>query len=436
MKTKEDFDEIIRARFSEQVFPFDEANWERAEEIIDTGRSKKKRRKFILIFTSGWIAGILFMLPFIFYKTEDSRQISENRPDYLPFFSLKPDSENSFIQNKIVPSAAENTNTENENKSQSNDGDNITDLNNNNPKSNKILTHTNNNSSDVLFTEKTEPIQPEISSNSIGKSIEEEEEENNTSDRNRFSLIEKMDKRTFIYIPQFYYPTATDSLQKLTASVKPQRISSGKEFLSQLYINTGVAYNPGWRYNNGREGNGINPVLGIGLSYPVYSFFSLAGGLQYTGIGNLSFSEVKVNNEFPDFGMNTISTVYTVRRLHFIQIPLRLAGNINTKNSVEFGGAFSYLFNSTSQVKSYYLTYSGKTLISDKSEPGYVSGLNIWDIALSAAYRRRLNEKFSISGEFNFGLSDIKLNDYPQNVSGFTERSTHFKIMLSYKLHQ
>jgi hypothetical protein len=42
MSEKENMDELIRDKFSEMDFPFDEENWAKAEEMIALTRKKKK----------------------------------------------------------------------------------------------------------------------------------------------------------------------------------------------------------------------------------------------------------------------------------------------------------------------------------------------------------------------------------------------------------
>ena len=53
MKSEEEFDELLKNKFSdESVFPFEEDKWARMEEMIMADEARKKRRKFFFIFFS------------------------------------------------------------------------------------------------------------------------------------------------------------------------------------------------------------------------------------------------------------------------------------------------------------------------------------------------------------------------------------------------
>src|SRR5580704_14811655 len=65
MNEQEKFDDLLRSKSEERDFPFDETNWDKAEELIE--RSEKKRRFGLIgaIFMAGIGVGIVLMLPFI-----------------------------------------------------------------------------------------------------------------------------------------------------------------------------------------------------------------------------------------------------------------------------------------------------------------------------------------------------------------------------------
>ncbi len=96
MNDKEAFEDIIADKFNEAEFPFDEMNWDGAEEMIASHRKKEKRRRSGLIFFSGIAIGILIMLPFVM-KINDSQNklIAEAA-------QIKNDNSNSSIVNAPI----------------------------------------------------------------------------------------------------------------------------------------------------------------------------------------------------------------------------------------------------------------------------------------------------------------------------------------------
>src|SRR3990172_7307148 len=65
MSEEDKFDEIIRSKFSEKEFLFDEENWEIAEAMLDSARRRKSAVKWSAVFLIGLLAGVGLMLPFV-----------------------------------------------------------------------------------------------------------------------------------------------------------------------------------------------------------------------------------------------------------------------------------------------------------------------------------------------------------------------------------
>jgi hypothetical protein len=65
MSEEEKYDELIRQKFAEKEFMFNEANWEKAEAMIDSSRKTKKAFWWSAVFLIGLITGIFLMFPLI-----------------------------------------------------------------------------------------------------------------------------------------------------------------------------------------------------------------------------------------------------------------------------------------------------------------------------------------------------------------------------------
>lgn len=72
MNEEEKFDKLLRFKLSEREFPFDELNWEEAEQLIIRNETRRKTVRFTMIFSAGIVAGALMMLPFMLNNRNNS----------------------------------------------------------------------------------------------------------------------------------------------------------------------------------------------------------------------------------------------------------------------------------------------------------------------------------------------------------------------------
>lgn len=66
MKEEKDFDKIIRSKFAEKEFIFNEANWERVEQKLDANRTRALVIRRSLIFIIGLSIGIFINVSIYF----------------------------------------------------------------------------------------------------------------------------------------------------------------------------------------------------------------------------------------------------------------------------------------------------------------------------------------------------------------------------------
>ena len=78
MTEQENFDELIRQKFAEKEFVFNEENWEKAENKIDSTRRLNKIAKWSTIFIIGLFSGVFLTLLLVDkVNTNDTKAISE-----------------------------------------------------------------------------------------------------------------------------------------------------------------------------------------------------------------------------------------------------------------------------------------------------------------------------------------------------------------------
>lgn len=114
MKEQENFDDLIRQKFAEKEFVFNEENWEKAEKKIDSTRRFSKISLWTSIFIIGLFVGVGITLLFIGNeKNESKKNISEINLSEDNKTESK-DKENTAIEN---PNSSLSQNQVNENSS-------------------------------------------------------------------------------------------------------------------------------------------------------------------------------------------------------------------------------------------------------------------------------------------------------------------------------
>lgn len=230
-----------------------------------------------------------------------------------------------------------------------------------------------------------------------------------------------------------------DSSVQINLTAAPPVVPSGLASATFFSIEAGTNLEIGWQYGEATEGGGFNPILGIGVSHYFNQKWSLYSGVQYGSIAYLKVSKKSFSDVSYGFGSITVDTVIDTKYLHYAVVPFMFQYSFNDKNAISIGGSISYLLNSKSKVTINTTTVSAVTTDSNevsstaKSELGYyANAFNKWDASLAIGYRRRISQRFNVAAITNFGLADIKNNEF------FTrdtfERNIGLKITLSYNL--
>jgi hypothetical protein len=483
MNEQEKFDDLLRSKSEERDFPFDETNWDKAEELIE--RSEKKRRFGLIgaIFMAGIVVGIVLMLPFInnnktpntinnvssgqnnsaAEQNKNAQQTSNNA------ISAVSAPEQHATDNKQVNSAASSQTTTSQNNTSAgtekktrhtkNDGSNAETeysyvrpsvrkkdhrqvkavYNPNSNKwvqnkaykgsidvadSNQQLAEGKSNVSDIAITEKnttdknTTNVQP--------KTIE-----NNSAITN--NLTQKSDTTANKKVTPIIDSTAQkrDSSTNTTQPIAQQPPTKSKKYSHTLFsADAGGGYSLGWKKENGTQGNGLSPILGISVAHYFSSKISALIGLQYNSLGNINtlYSNSTITY---DFGTNTNINSVTVKTLYYISLPIKLQYNISNKNMISGGIDVLYLLNTSSSVVSYNQNYFGVSGNTALTKMGYMDGINNMDAQLTLAYRRKTN-RFTVTAEGYYGLLDIESNTFFGN--NVFERNSGLRFILSYDI--
>jgi hypothetical protein len=109
--------------------------------------------------------------------------------------------------------------------------------------------------------------------------------------------------------------------------------------------------------------------------------------------------------------------------LYYVSIPLNFNYSFSKNDKIGLGFNSGFLVGGKNTLETYNL-YDGVISNSEKTTvKGYYEGVNTKNFMLSAYYNRKLNKRFSLNGEFVYGISDVyinsKTNVTKQNTLGF-----------------
>jgi hypothetical protein len=120
-----------------------------------------------------------------------------------------------------------------------------------------------------------------------------------------------------------------------------------------FFIEAGANYLAGWQASQKRDAAGFNPVAGIGYINNLTDNLSLSLGVNYTSVGHLGAYSHTSKISTLGLGEQSSVTVITPSKLHYLALPLRLTMAIDSKNSFGIGYTLAYLLTVDSKIETY-----------------------------------------------------------------------------------
>ncbi|HXU26956.1 MAG TPA: hypothetical protein VN698_06975, partial [Bacteroidia bacterium] len=351
MSTEEqNFDDLLKSKLNESEFAFNEANWDKAEQLIIRAEEKRKRRRIGFIFFFGMLLGICIMIPFIGDKSSIDKNLRSEKEAlaYTNKIETKPKIESSKkVTEADVKPMNKNGGSNSISKSEvdknsikevrKEDGEKTNLIEpgrtkkQKNSLANEVLTqvkepNTNRKAPQSVRGEdyKSESNMPIIkekeiigSNESIKNkkegiiekaneivSINQEKTESQaisvqTSDSANIPVLinSSLKKDTVITIKDSIIKTKIDSSKAIaldtTKAFKKSTIFS---------IDAGVNYTFGWTNNSTKEAAGVNAIFGISTTHQFSKKWGALLGIQYTSLAHLNYSNFTSNNLQYDFG--------------------------------------------------------------------------------------------------------------------------------------
>ena len=486
MNSEDKFKQLLNEKLNSKEFMLTEENWEKAQQMIDASRRKKRRfGPFlffgIIVFITGGICFYLFVSNELTKGTlsiaKKENKLSSTKTESGEKANVKPEA-NKSRKKELTINAEEKTEKL---------------LPKTQLPTNKTIAVTNTSNEETLMIEKNQIVKSEVQKrikSSIKKSrtsiplnlstVNESEiknhpfvknnllqpdkgstgknEKDTPKNNNDLNKEEDFLRNTTEIASNAFLQTKdtiqnTEKVSEIVSVVSPSItaintkdtvISSDSIPLSLKSVGdtlipknffsfeAGVNYLLGWKNADKREAGGFNLLLGVNYLNSVTKKIALSVGIHYTTVNNLhNYSNTSKIGRYR-FGEEGSVTIITPTKIHYIQMPFKFCMAFNQKNIVGVGYTFGYLLTVKSKVENYT---EQLTAISEKTTSqtnGYVKGFNDHDSQVSVFYRRRIYNNLFINGEAFFGLTDVKDNVFFK--SNFAERNSGIKLTFIYNL--
>lgn len=408
MKNTEEFDDLLRNKFSEETnFLFEEDKWARMEELIIAEEQKNKRRKFFFYYLSGFISALLVVMPFIFFEENEKTKSATSK--------MK---EKQFIQNVKTKNTTKQRIVKQDLR----------------PKNIAVP----NNKNQLLILEKRNKFIRLSRNQNVKTTI-------NSSSINQFNPTNNVDVDPKLYslqsnsnsldssklISQNIIAFSDSIHQEKKDSSNSNQINIAKNAESQLQepVKHSLLFNFGLIYNLGisdKEGQSFSPY--IGFQYLYQEKWGI--GLVYQSVSNMIYDKEFISTSY-DFGYRRKITTIRQVNLNYVGLPLSYHYIFN-KNALSFGITPCYLIFNKSFI------YENNTSVYEMDESptktsyGYKYGLSPIDVQLSIGYKRTLRNRLSLGLDFSYGIIDIRQSSWTDNAN--FENNKLFTFKLNYKI--
>lgn len=446
MSEIDNWDEQFRDQLADQEFPFDEANWEKARDLIDKSRAKKRRRALLLWWPT--MIGLAVATGALGYRMLHAP--SQERAQSMP-----PAGDDVWTQVELTSTEqhlypVQNSGSEELQRRRNEYAQQSKRL----PANATWQQYVSFNSNPVSMAPAAgnyvtvqgtthQPgytaVAPGYAANTSANSPQSAAPANNASVQNTETTY--TGEQGFAWMQ----PVAVglnvsaaerELISKPLAVIKsqpgPSKVPVPSAPRSVLWVEAGSDYSLGWKNNGVREGNGFNPIAGIGYSYRIWRGLGASVGVQYNSISRLGTSTYSATTltEY-DFGRSQQITNINTTRLHYLVVPVKVNYAFNN-NIIGLGCNVAYLMQANNTVESYRETRRQQTDYQKIRSTGYRDGFNNLDLQVSLSYKRYLFKGLSASAEMFYGLSPVKKDQWLRQQGA--SNHSGFKVLLSYDL--
>ena len=520
MSFEEQFDKIVRQKAEEQAYPFDEANWEKASQMIDASR----KGAAVPAGSSLWIPAVIGVVvagagivaasyfigtnntnhkalletgkentlvtpssaheknstdasaspvntetgtsPVVISNTELTKTEKEGSTSADAAAALRPDRSSIQPANPSIRSTSPNTSLAEQQSNQQTNGHrsvnssgvqqestatsgsqpenvlssqtpNHSAASSNNSSMNADLNAWSANQSQARQEEGTavqESAVPAVPSN---LNPESKSEPGTNGSEMQVAASEALFTE---FLPMRYSVNDTNGNESLSSSFQflscyetDYYKSLPKYYTNYFGLQAGAAYLLGWQTNNITDAKGMNWYAGIQAGHYFNRYIGFGAGVEVFSIEHIQQPFYKNTMVQYSFGSSTSYTLVTSNQLYYVALPIKAHLRFNKAHVLSLGFTAGWL----SQAKNTEATY----LSSDFNSPaapakqvyGVYQGANRLNMMLSADYQLKVTNKLTMTGGFNYGLSDLFKNN---SFISAIEKPIGIRLGLQFNLFQ
>ncbi len=196
-----------------------------------------------------------------------------------------------------------------------------------------------------------------------------------------------------------------------------------KSKFNYLNLEAGATYLLGFNTTKAKDAVGFNYYAGLNYGIYISKKISASAGVQFYNVSNIKQSFYTTSKTVYEFGSTGSYTNITTSSLYYVSVPIKLNYALSPISKIGLGLNTGFLVGGKNTVETYNLFDGVKANVITTTNKGYYEGVNTKNVVLSAFYNHKLNKRFSVNGEFMYGISDIytntKTNTTKQNTIGF-----------------
>ncbi|MBI3509578.1 MAG: outer membrane beta-barrel protein [Bacteroidetes bacterium] len=427
------WEETLSSKFTEPDFPFDEENWERAEELLDSRLKKDKRKKWMFIYFSGLLCGCLatfFTMKLFLTPGIHQEKIIQTFPVKANNAAdVKNNSGNSgIIHSDNSPLSSSGNSTSSNGNSTSRINAHTANDAGNNTNSGQQHTGANLNSSLIIPAAKHTDHSEILVSSSDNLDLQTNKD-NFLTEEFHHALKQNLHFHYGNILGEDTIATIRNSNEMLAKSADTAHAKENGHIGSttdsamkktKFIVVAGANYTIGWKYGSGVEARGFNPIAGMEMERELKPKWAVRFGIHYERIGYLKGYREIISDSKPGFGMNNTITTIIPQQLHYMSFPFLIERKTGKHFIAGIGIDINYLFNTTSRIEIGQQTDGNQPqVMQTKNEYGHMDGFNRVDVQLSMFCRYGIGRHWDIELQDMIGIGTIKRQSY------FTDGENH-----------
>lgn len=408
MKEINDLDVFIRKKLAQRDHPFQEAYWEQAEALIEADKRNRKQRRMLFIW---WGMGIMLMMILTAglayrYVEEPSAQSFDQRHSERKIAHATPSSPSHNAHSTQTREAAQLETVPT-----------------------AIASDTTASAHTQSLTQRQLAKRPYSTEEKARLRINLADDQGDV----RAGPIDPPHPAMSPPVPYDAWLAAGSYKLPLNQLGHNAQVDwlSWQEKRHGFALEAGWQWTPSWTANEANRGS-FHPVIGATYHYWLSPAIRFQSGLRYTGRGALgtsySFSDIERG-----FGQVRTDSIFTPKRLHQLEIPVRLEGRVAGRHYASIGLNGTWLLETTGTIEvSQRKTTAPQPLSQSTSRTGGLRyGFQKGDLQLVAGYGYYVGEGMMIRAEGVVGLRDMTDQAFFEHAR--FDRHMGLRLLFSYQ---